>query len=267
MGEQATGTTSGGTVFERIGVNGAPTVILIHGLGMTRATWDQHVPSLAARYDVIWYDLAGHGETPPFGKPDLTTFSEQCVALMDELDIAQAALVGFSLGGMINRRIAIDHPERVSALAILNSPHQRGAEAQRLVEDRAEASAAGGPAATIDATLVRWFTEGFRLANPEYVEMIRGWVLANDPAVYAENRWVLANGVVELIDPQPPIDAATLVMTCANDTGSTPEMSHDIAAEIAGAETIIVPDRQHLGLLEDPAAFTKPILDFLKVAT
>jgi len=53
-------------------------------------------------------------------------------------------------------------------------------------------------------------------------------------------------------------------MTCENDSGSTPKMSHDIAAEINRAETIIVPHLQHLGLMEDPDAFTKPILDFLE---
>lgn len=259
------GKTSGGTVYEVAGPANAPAVVLIHGLGMNRQTWDQHRPLLAEKYRVVHYDLAGHGETPPAATvPDLTMFSKQCIDLMDELDIDEAALVGFSLGGMINRRIAIDHPKRVSALAILNSPHERGEEAQRLYESQAEASAEGGPEATIDATLERWFTPGFRAEQPEYVAMIRGWVLANDKTVYAQNRWVLANGVVELIRPVPPIAVPTLVMTCENDRGSTPAMSHAIAEEIAASETIIVPDRQHLGLLEEPHAFTSPILDFLK---
>lgn len=258
------GKTSGGTVYEIAGADDAPPVILIHGLGMTRGTWDQHMPAIAEEYRVVRYDLAGHGETPPASTtPNLTVFSEQCIELMDELGIESAAIVGFSLGGMINRRIAIDHPHRVSALAILNSPHERGDEAQRLVEERAEASAAGGPAATIDATLERWFTERFRMAEPDYVDTIRGWVLANDVDIYAANRWVLANGVVELIRPEPPIATPTLVMTCENDSGSTPAMSKSIASEIADAQLIIVPDRQHLGLLEDPNAFTQPILNFL----
>lgn len=260
-----TATTSGGTVYEIDGPEDAPVVVLIHGLGMNRGTWDRYVPALADRYRVVRYDLAGHGETPPSSDtPDLTMFSDQCIELMDELGIDSAAMVGFSLGGMINRRIAIDHPARVSALAILNSPHERGDEAQRLVEERAEASAAGGPAATIDATLERWFTAGFRATEPAYVNTIRSWVLANDIEVYAQNRWVLANGVVELINPQPPITAPTLVMTCENDSGSTPEMSRSIASEIPNAEVIIVPGRQHLGLLEDPDAFIQPLLPFLK---
>ncbi|MFT7473587.1 MAG: pimeloyl-ACP methyl ester carboxylesterase [Verrucomicrobiales bacterium] len=259
------GATPDGTVYEIAGPADAPPVVLIHGLGMTRATWDGHMPKLAERYRVVRYDLAGHGQTPPPNDvPDLTLFSEQCISLMGELDIEAAVIIGFSLGGMINRRIAIDYPERVNSLVILNSPHERGEEAQQLVEVRAAASADGGPAATIDASLERWFTATFRAEQPDFVAMIRNVVLDNDIDVYALNRWVLANGVIELVDPTPAITAPTLIMTCEHDSGSTPAMSHAIAAEIAGAETVIVPDRRHLGLLEDPDAFIDPILTFLR---
>ena len=53
-----------------------------------------------------------------------------------------------------------------------------------------------------------------------------------------------------------------LVMTCENDTGSTPAMSRGIGDEIDGAEVIIVPRLQHLGLLEEPRLFLDPILGF-----
>ena len=56
---------------------------------------------------------------------------------MTALSIPQAALVGFSLGGMINRHFAIDHHYSVSALVILNAPNERGPKAQRLVDERA----------------------------------------------------------------------------------------------------------------------------------
>ena len=53
-------------------------------------------------------------------------------------------------------------------------------------------------------------------------------------------------------------------MTDENDSGSTPAMSLAIAAEIEGAETVIVDRCQHLGLLEDHHAFTDPIILFLQ---
>ena len=179
------------------------------------------------------------------------------------MQIARATIIGFSLGGMINRRFAMGHPGRVSALVILNSPHERSPEAQRLVEARAAQTGAGGPAATIDGTLERWFTPQFRQHAPDAVAKIRASVLANDPDTYTRHRQVLAQGVVELIRPVPPITVPTLVMTCEHDSGSTPAMSHAIASEIAGAETVIVPGLQHLGMIERPDLFLQPILRFL----
>lgn len=256
--------TGDGTVYELAGPEGAPVLVLIHGLGLTRATWEGHLPALAPRYRVLSYDLYGHGQSaPPPEIPSLRLFSEQLRALLDTLRIDRCAVVGFSLGGMINRRFAIDHAGRVAALGIFNSPHERGPQAQALVEERAAATEAGGPGATLDATIARWFTPAFREARPDVIARVRGWVLANDPAIYAQCRQVLARGVVELIRPDPPITVPALVMTCENDSGSTPAMSRAIAGEIAGAECEIVPGLQHMGLVERPALFTGPLLRFL----
>jgi len=254
-----------GTAYDLTGPLDAPAVVLIHGLGLTRgSTWGEIAPLLARDYRVLAYDLLGHGETAlPDGPVTLTTLSEQLIALMDELGIERAALVGFSLGGMINRRCAMDHPGRVSALVILNSPHDRGEEQQQIVEQRARDTAAGGPAAGIDVTLARWFTESFRRDHPDRVAAVRDIVLANDPANYAAHRQVLAEGVRELIAPKPPITLPMLALTCEHDSGSTPAMSHAIAHETPGAETHIVPRLQHLGLIEQPALFSQPVLDFL----
>ena len=254
-----------GTAYDLTGPEGAPVVVLIHGLGLARGvTWRAIAPALAGRYRVLSYDLPGHGETaPPEGPVTLTALSAQLVGLMDALGIARAALVGFSLGGMINRRCAMDHPGRVAALAILNSPHERDSQAQKMVEASARDSSAGGPAATIDAAIERWFTAEFKSNSSDLVAEVRATVLASDPASYAAHRRVLAEGVTELIRPRPPISHPTLVMTCDHDSGSTPAMSHVIASEIAGAETVIVPGLRHLGLIEEPAAFTTPVLGFL----
>ncbi|MEI6099399.1 MAG: alpha/beta fold hydrolase [Alphaproteobacteria bacterium] len=253
-----------GTAYDLNGPPEAPVLVLVHGLGLTRGTWDAFVPHLARNYRVVTYDLTGHGESPlPSERPDLTILSGQLVRLMDELSVDRASIIGFSLGGMINRRIAIDHPSRVASLVILNSPHERSPEAQRLVEERAAQTAEGGPAATIDSTLERWFTPEFLTSAPDKVAQARAWVLANDPVTYAAFRQVLATGVIELIRPTPAIMVPTLVMTCENDSGSTPAMSKAIASEIAGAETLIVPGLQHLGLIERPELFTQPMLRFL----
>lgn len=256
-----------GSAYELHGKEGAPVVVLIHGLGLSRWMWRDIASSLANRFQVLAYDLWGHGESRPCGRaPDLSLLSEQLRRLLDALSISKAALVGFSLGGMINRRFAMDCPERVAALAILNSPHERTPEAQALVEARAADTDAGGAAATIETTLARWFTEAFARDHSDIVLQTREQILANEPETYAAYRRLLACGVLELIRPSPPITAPTLVMTCALDSGSTPEMSHAIAREISGAEVIIVPDLRHLGLLQEPEHFAIPITSFLEDA-
>ena len=260
------GSRSGnGSCYELGGSADAPAVVLIHGLGLNRHIWRDYVPRLRQRYRVLDYDLFGHGDSiAPPAKPSLALFAEQLCGLMDETGIDRAVLIGFSLGGMINRRVAMDHPDRVSALVILNSPHERAPDAQRLVEQRALDSAAGGPGATLDATIERWFTPEFRRDHPDSIDEVRGWVLANQPAIYAECRAVLAFGVTELIRPEPPITHPTLVMTCENDSGSTPAMSQAIASEIRGADVVIVPGLQHMGLIENPGFFIVTIAEFLE---
>ncbi|WP_101065760.1 alpha/beta fold hydrolase [Roseovarius salinarum] len=255
-----------GTAYDLSGPEDAPVVALIHGLGLTRqSTWSAVAPTLSREFRVLSYDLPGHGESAlPACPPDLAALAGQLRGLMDELGMDRAALVGFSLGGMINRRLAMDAPERVSALAILNSPHERDPEAQARVESRARDTAAGGPAAIIDTNLARWFTDRFRHEHPDRLAQVRAVVLANDAKAYAAHRRVLAEGVTELIRPDPAITHPALVMTCECDSGSTPEMSHAIAREIPGAQTIIVPGLRHLGLIESPDAFTAPVAGFLR---
>ena len=256
--------TSSGTTYELSGPDQAPVFTLIHGLGVKRELWHDHVEVLSRRYRVLIYDLYGHGQSSR--SPDtlsLAVFSQQLRELLDELDIEHSVIAGFSLGGMINRRFAMDYPSRVSALIVLNSPHEREPDEQKLVEERVSRTVQGGPEATIETSLERWFTEDFRASRADVVSEIRTWVLANDPVIYTQCRQVLARGVLELVHPEPPITAPTLVITCENDSGSTPNMARAIAADIPGAQTVIVPQLQHLGLTEKPVLFLEPILRFL----
>lgn len=260
--------TADGTAFRMCGPAKGTPVVLIHGLGLSQQVWDDALEPFIERFRTVTYDLYGHGHSTPI--PDelrplsLTGYATQLIRLLDELEIDAAHIVGFSIGGMINRRFALDHGDRVQSLTIVSSPHDRGADGQEAVEARASAVRDTGAMATMDAALVRWFTPGHLAEHPEHEELVRAWRLQADPESYAQATWVLANGVRELIHPEPPITHPTLVITGANDSGSTPAMGHAIAAEIDGAETLIVDRYQHLGLMEEPRAFTDPIIDFLK---
>jgi len=257
-----------GTALERYGPADAHPVFLVHGLGLNRECWQWTVPALLeAGFQVISYDLYGHGQSDaPPATPSLGLFSQQLLALLDQLDIARAAIVGFSLGGMIARRFAQDHPDRTAALAILHSPHKRTPEAQQKILNRVVQARSEGPAATVEAALERWFTAPYRSANPDVMDLVRSWVLANDKAIYHRIYKVLADGTHEITAPNPPISCPALVLTGDEDFGNGPEMSAAIAGEIDGAQLHVLKGLRHMALAEDPEAVNEPLARFLEGA-
>src|SRR5206468_473135 len=102
-------------------------LVLIHGLGDDHRAWRRAVPDLMLRHRVVLYDLRGHGETT-LGRPDgsLRQLGGDLVALLDALEIERARIAGFSLGGTVAMRTAIDHPDRVSALALVATSSRVG---------------------------------------------------------------------------------------------------------------------------------------------
>ena len=216
--------TVAGTAYDVTGTNG-PAIVLIHGLGLNRHSWQWQVPALAKNHRVITFDLFGHGDSAvPPATPSLSVFARQIVELLDELRLDKAAVAGFSLGGMIARRFAMDHPERLWALAVLHSAHARDAAAQAAIAARVAQVRAEGPGATVEAALQRWFTDQFRAANPATMDLVRGWIMANRKEVYAPIYQVLADGVTELVAPSPPIAIPALVMTGSEDYGNSAAM-------------------------------------------
>lgn len=253
-----------GTSYHREGLRGAPTVILIHGLGLNKDVWQWMQPALADAYDVITYDLYGHGQsTKPPQTSSLSMFSRQLGALMDALGVEEAAIAGFSLGGMICRRFAQDHRDRARALIILSSPHRRTPEAQAAILKRVEQAMVTGPESTVEAALERWFTNDFRNSNPELMQLVRSWVLANDPAIYPTIYRVLADGIDEITDPATRLTIPALVLTADEDFGNGPEMTEAIASEIEGGTSLILPGLRHMALAEDPDAVNRPVRAFL----
>ncbi|MCZ4352511.1 alpha/beta hydrolase [Roseovarius aestuarii] len=257
-------TAPNGTAYELTGPDNAPCIALIHGLGLNLHCWQWTQPALSDRYRVLSFDLWGHGESPaPRETPSLSLFSQQLFDLLDHIGVDAAGIVGFSLGGMIARRAAQAAPDRVTALAILHSAYKRDEVAQAAILERVAQARFDGPSSTVEAALKRWFTDDFRNKNPEMMGLVRSWVTANDKDVYHTIYAVLANGTDEITVPQPPITCPTLVMTGDEDHGNNPDMTRAIAAEIAGAQTCILPGLRHMALAENPKAVNTPLRAFL----
>jgi pimeloyl-ACP methyl ester carboxylesterase len=96
-------------------------VLLLHGLGGTRASLFQTAASLSGRYRVHLPDLPGFGSSskPAFGGYDAPWFAERMLGLMDRLDISSARVIGNSMGGRVAIEMALDAPDRIEALALL----------------------------------------------------------------------------------------------------------------------------------------------------
>ena len=261
----ASARTGSGTSFEVHGSAGR-TIVLVHGLGLNKAMWQWQVPDLkVAGWQVVTYDLFGHGESAaPPQLPSLTLFSGQLAVLMDHLGITEAVVAGFSLGGMIARRFAMDHPARTTALVILHSAHLRDQAAHDAIQARVHQARKDGPGATVEAAIERWFTAPFRKAHPGIMDLVRQWVLTNDKDIYPSIYQVLVDGVTELAAPEPPVTCPALVMTGDEDYGNSVEMSRAIAAEIPGSETVILKGLRHMAMVEAPERFNAPLLQFLR---
>ena len=257
--------STNGTSFEISGENNLPVVILIHGLGLSKDMWKEFIPNLLKSYKVITFDLFGHGKSDPLNAtPDLDLFANQILELLLYLNITKAHLIGFSIGGMINRKFAVNYPSKVLSLIILNSPHKRDKELQKIVEKRAKLVFSEGALATLDDALKRWFTNDFRLVRTDVLTLVREWRKRVDEKSYAQIAEVLATGVKELINQEFNDRTPTLVITCENDSGSTPSMAVEIAKDYLYSDLVILPNLKHLGLLEAPVSFTNPILRFLE---
>lgn len=251
------------TTYDLTDPEDAPVVVLIHGLGLTRAVWQWLVPDLT-NFRVLTYDLIGHGETaPPEGDPSLKDLSDQLANLLDHLEIDKAAIVGFSLGGMIARRFAQDYPARTTAIVILHSAHTRTARQQDAILFRVAQAEAEGPESTVDLALQRWFTDAAQANRPDLMDLTRQWILANEREVYVKLYRILAHGVDEIVAPNPPITAPTLVLTGDEDHGNNPAMSMAIAEEIPRARLVILKGLRHMALAEDPQSVNRPVTDFL----
>jgi haloacetate dehalogenase len=108
-----------------VGGEGAP-LLLLHGHPQTHLTWHKIAPRLARRFTVVATDLRGYGDSAkPEGGPEHVNYSKRAmaadqVAVMRALGHEQFAVVGHDRGGRVAHRMALDHPQTVTRLAVLD---------------------------------------------------------------------------------------------------------------------------------------------------
>jgi epoxide hydrolase 4 len=103
-----------------------PLVVMLHGFPETSRAWRKQIPALATRFRVIAPDLRGYGGSDkPTGIAAYRTsvIADDIVALIRACDADRAHVVGHDWGGGVAWTLAIEHPEAVDRLAVLNCPH------------------------------------------------------------------------------------------------------------------------------------------------
>ncbi len=250
-----TGKTKTGIAYDVQGTGSV--VVLITGSNLDRRMWAREAAWLATDHTVVRYDLRAHGEsdgaTAPFSNlGDLD-------ALLDELHVTTATLIGLSAGSTIALDAALETPERFNRM-VLSGPTISGYISKERPPFLGDLMTALQARDYKKAGEVLLATPVFTVP-PESQSIVRRMVMEND------RLWVVPRDL--LIPTEPAVDrlaqvkVPTLVLIGENDTLQR-EQADLLAKEIPGARFVIVPGGGHLLNLTSPAAFESVVRDFLR---
>jgi 3-oxoadipate enol-lactonase len=241
--------------------SGAP-VLLLHSGIADRRMWQPQTPALGHRFTVISPDLRGFGDSPL--PPETYADADDVAELLDHLGVADAAVVGSSMGGRVALELATLHPDRVNSMVLL-CPAYRGVPPSAAVgaldaaEDRL--LEAGDVAGAVRLSVDTWL-------GPEAGAEARDLVTA------MQQRAFEVHLAADRQDPAPlarqvEVDLAkvavpTVIVTGGLDLDHFQKVAEVLAEQIEGAELVRLPWAAHLPSLERPDAVVALLLDLLR---
>ena len=99
-------------------------ILFLHGIFVSRQSWQPQLDYFAVNHQVITCDLRGHGQSgSSIGPYNIPLLADDLVALLDSLGIEKVACCGHSFGGMVAQELALNHPERISRLILAETIH------------------------------------------------------------------------------------------------------------------------------------------------
>ncbi len=246
--------------WSQAGPADAPALLLCNSIGSTQRMWRPQVEALKGRFRVIGFDARGHGQSGvPAGEYSLERLALDAVAVLDAAEVETAHVCGLSLGGLVAQRMALDHGDRIGRLILANTGSRIGTAESwnaRIALVREQ-----GMEELAELAIGRFFDAAFIAAHPEIVAPIREDLLACSPVGYAGACAALRDA--DLTPAIAAISNPTLVIGGALDVSTPPSSTQAIAAAIPGARHVVL-DAAHLSNLEQPAAFTAALEDFLE---
>ena len=243
---------------------GFPIVMLHAGVADSRM-WQAQADEFAKQFDVVRPDMRGFGDSELPARPWKPR--EDLLALMDELRLKPAHLVGCSMGGSLAIDFVIDHPERVSKLVLVGAGISGGKEDPRHEGLYAEVTAAderNDMKAVNEAEMYLWLDGPYRPRG--YVAQPLRDLFLDMNGKNLDADWSTAP--MQALEPPAAtrlseITAPTLVIVGDKDLEPIRETADLLASSIAGAHKVVIQDAAHLPNLEHPAEFNRIVLDFL----
>ncbi len=251
---------SGARIYWKLeGSEDKPALVLLNSIGTDLSLWDAAMPALLASFRTLRIDTRGHGASDaPDGDYTLPLLAGDVAAVMDAAGIAQAAVAGVSLGGMIAMELALAHPERVSALALICTSATMD---KTIWRDRIAQVRAGGTASIADAALQRFLSPAFAAGQPAIAASLKRNLIAQASQGYAGAGAAIRD--MELIGRIGTMTCPVLVVTGGRDV-STPFAGHgeNLLAAMPAAKHAHL-DCAHLAPVEAPAALAGALRAFI----
>lgn len=234
----------------------APVLILGNALGTTRELWAGVAYRMADDYRIVTFDLPGHDPASHTADDleaqlaDLTLadIAAGVIAIADEIGAETFLYAGLSISGGVAMQLALDFPDRLTAVAALCAAPKLGtAESWR---DRIATVRADGTRSLIPDTADRWFAAGFldedNPAGPMVCEMLGN---VPDDGYIACCRALARFDITERI---PQIRIPILFLAGAQDLGNPPESMRALAEQVPDGQATVIPDAAHIVVAEHP---------------
>ena len=241
-----------------------PVVLCLHGSLMDRTMFAPQMEALSDHYRVVSYDLRARTDRWQ-GPYDLDDLVADCRAVMDTLDIDSCVLVGMSMGGFVAVRFALEHPERLDGLVLIDSMAEAYTEEEReeyagLVEGVRGADRMPLEVAEMAADLM--FSER---AHAEQSDLVQHWIdrwhTYPGDAVAAEiESWRTEPGVV---DELGAVNIPALAIHGEDDQSIPPERARRTVDALPQGRMELIPGAGHPSNLERPEAVNARLREFL----
>lgn len=245
-------------------------VLLGHSYLWSAEMWQPQIAALSEHFRVIVPELWGHGgsDAPPATTTDMSALARQHLALLDALDIPQCHLVGLSVGGMWGAQLAIEHPERVDRLVLMDTYLGAEPEATRLKYfGLLDAASAAGlfPEPLLDIVVPIFFHAGGQTV-PEVRDGFRAALKASSAEVIRNSLDPMGRvifGRPDLLTRLGELEGSRTIVVCGDqDIPRPPEESNEMA-RIIGCMAAQIPFAGHISSLENPHVVNEFLLNWL----